>query len=344
MAITRTVHEEMQRRLNELEEAVSRLGVDQAALTQATELGRLRAELAAHDSQPMAPSHSPRTHSQLSVQPLRPPPIERFSGSREASRAFVRSVDNRLESTGQMGTLAGLEFATGHLTGYASSWWLCFSQLQPQIRSWLDLRAAFLKEFEMVDEQRVFESRLLALVQTASLEEYVNEFLTIAVRLTDQSDAFKQRCFMRGCCSYLKEKFADREFSSLPDMVQSALRLSALVPEHLFQPDTQAPVIAALSRDKGPNASNVTCNRCGRQGHKRQNCFAKRDARNRRLTDSAPAAPPKSNGQNRGPAQKKKANFGRYDGSGRVNAIETAESVVDSELSDDDLRQGNDEA
>ena len=267
---------------------------------------------------------------------LKRPDIERFAGDREKTVELVMAMNDCLETTGQASTPAGLEFAVAHLECYAASWWRAY-RVQYPVHSWLDLKPALERAFEMVDAQRVYEKRLFALTQTGTVQEYVDDFLSISVRLPLLDDAFKQRRFSDGACSYLQEKFAGMDFPTLLEMVHYTLRLVATVNPRYFTPDSSVePVVAAVAAKGGRSDPRVKCYRCGRQGHLKENCYPKLDNK------SKPEKKEQHKHQSRRPTRPS-ANFGKYDGSGRVNAVEAdAVSCVDDEISDDDLRQGND--
>ena len=337
MAMSSTRSQEQARRITELEGTTAALSEDMRA--QMLELFRLREQNAL--AAPSAPLVSPR-HAQVGVQSLRLPNIDRFNGSREESAAFIRAVDNRLTATGQLKELAGLEWAVSHLAGYAMNWYLSYERSNP-VSSWAGLRDAFRKEFGMVDEQRVLETRLLELKQTGSFEDYVTEFLNIEVRLTDQSDGFKQRLFLRRSNAYLRDRFAEREFATLSDLVSASLRLQCAVEASKFAPDVEllpVPVVAALPaarprqgrRAKGP----LTCFRCGLPGHKKTDCKVKLGS------DGKPVKARSGGQQQAGRPVKERAGFGKYDGSGRVYAMEACDEYEYEDLSDDELRSGND--
>ena len=187
----------------------------------------------------------------------------------------------------------------------------------------------------MVDEEKVFEKRLMACVQLGSVQSYADEFLSLAMRLPNLSDGFKQRCFARGSCAYLREKFADRDFDCLLSMVRYTLSLAAMVDEHLFVPDAQlAPVVAALPvrirGTRGSRGQQGPCFRCGQPGHIKADCkVGLQKSHDQRAQHAGKSAV----------APKNTAKFGRYDGSGQVHAV-SADPI--EEESDDDLRQGND--
>lgn len=338
-------------RIQELERATQEK--DALLQAQATELAELRAAAAATAAAAAAPAAAPAipdgnlplppaaglATQQVSVTTaLRPPPIERFSGDREESADFALAIDRRLQATGQMHSLTGLEFAVGHFQGYASTWWRYYALEHPEVNSWLALRGAFCKEFELVDGQKLYEQRLMELSQTGAVQSYLDEFLATSARLPDLSDGFKQRRLIRGSCSYLREKCADKEFTSLLDLARYIMRLLATIDERHFRPDAEvlAPVLAALPARPTGSRKDITCFRCGRPGHSKSNCKVKLTPADKANAEKAYAA----YRANKGRATKGSARFGKYDGSGRVNAIE-ADSVDADKLSDDELRQGN---
>ena len=149
------------------------------------------------------------------------------------------------------------------------------------------------------------------LKQTSDVQAYVDDFVSISARLPELSDGFKQRCFARGTCLYLRKKFADRTFNTLLDMTHYTMRLTAVVEEHMFAPDAQArPLVAAMHVSS--TKSKVTCYRCGKTGHIKKN-------RKVKLQDDDPQVARKSNKSSA--AMKGSAWFREYNGSGRVNAV-----------------------
>ena len=265
---------------------------------------------------------------------LKHPNIDKFSGDREKAEDFVLAIDSRLKAAGQIDTFNGLEFAVGHLQGWAATWYRCWSQENPVV-SWAELRAPFTIQFKMVEEARVFEQRLMGCKHTGDLTEFCEEFLRLSSRLRGLPDDFKQRVFARGCNSYLRDTLADKEHSSLLETVQYVMGLIPKVEPHLLLPDSSgSALVAAMPARRSSTARQFTgtCFACGGKGHKQAEC----------RTNPVTAGSAKA-GAN---ATRGKAKMGQYKGTdkrktGRINAVE---AMSDEDLSDDELRQGNDEA
>ena len=279
---------------------------------------------------PILPVATARPRGQLQVTTnLRPPTIDRFNGEREKSANFIQAIDRRLAATGQLDTANGLEFAVGHFTGYAATWWRYYSERHSSVLSWETLRMPFAEHFKLVAETELYEERLRNCKQTGSISEYVDEFLDISARLSSLPDDFLMRSFARGSNAYLREKFATHDkFGSLLKMVDYTLALIPVVDAHLLEPDVERAVVAAMParpRHKGPHGKKVRqftgiCHTCGQYGHKKIDC-----------TEKKPTGHP----------QKGKVPFGRYSGNGKVNAIEATPADDQEDYSDDDLREGN---
>ena len=270
---------------------------------------------------------------------LRPPNIEKFDGTREKSADFALAVNRRLDATGQLDTKAGLEFAVGHFTGVAATWWRYWSQTHADWDTWALVKPMFEDTFKLVNSEQVYEKRLFECSQTGSVEEYCANVMDICIRLPDLSEGFKMRQFARGACSYLRRVFAEREtdFKSLLEMTTFVLALSAKVDPSLLKPDADAmlaPLAAHLQPKKGFNRDSKKpfdgpCWTCGRTGHRKQDC---------------PMKPPglqNNRKQTGNPLPRARAQFGKYAGAG-VHNVEAEEEA--EPLSDDELRSGNDQA
>ena len=313
-------------------------GLQHMMMAQMEEARLLRQALIARGiiPDPHVPGELPRPPPPVQVAQLRPPNIAKFYGDESKAADFITAMDRRLSATGQIATEQGLDFAVGHLEGTAAIWWRSFSATHPACRTWAALRPEFEMAFEMVAEQETFEKALMELTQTGTVKEYIDEFLSFSIRLKDLSDGFLQRQFARGANSFLREKFAERKFASLLEMVRWTKQLLPLVPAERLLPDApkEAPVIAAMAVKGQRKTFRGACYGCGRLGHRHAEC----------RTNPLSAQP--QTVQRTGPKPQHgkpvKGTFqpGKYNGTGRVHAVE-AEPVHEEE-SDDDVRQGKD--
>ena len=273
---------------------------------------------------------------------LRPPNIPRFAGDREKALDWMLAIDRRLAASGDVHSLAGLEYATGHFDDFAAVWWRYLSSTHPEITGWSSLRPHFDQHFKLVGEEELYEKRLLEVKQRDTVDEYVTEFLKCAVRLPHLSDEFKRRRFRQGLCSRLRNDFAVRKFVSLDEMVRETLNLLTMLDASLLVADAESalPVVAAMPAKRAPFAppgltppGTVTCYLCGQKGHKKPQCPDKHRKKGRSGGNDRTPGNPRPRGD---------VPMGRYNGGGRIHNIEAVDNAEDEEVSDDELRQGND--
>ena len=270
--------------------------------------------------------------------PLRVPPIERFSGNREKTMEFVTAIEGRLRTTGQEDTPAGLEFVVGHFTGVAISWYRYYAAANPMAKTWAWVKPEFLQAFSLADEETKYQKLLTTTKQSGTVTEYVDAMLAICIRLPNIPENVKVTQMQLGSCKYLREKFATREgakFASVHALAQYMLTLADAVDPAYLVPDADAVIAAVAGKPFGRNRPQTSfggvCWNCGSTGHRSTECRAKPSPAG--ATHRKPGGNPPARG---------KAGFGKYTGSGKVHAVE-AETVVD-EVSDDELRTGNEEA
>ncbi|KAK9804616.1 hypothetical protein WJX73_009260 [Symbiochloris irregularis] len=256
---------------------------------------------------------------------LRIPDLPHFRGEREKSQSFANAIQRALEASGQVDTLLGFDFAARHLDGSAAVWFDAVLQADPSIQTWPALKPLLLEIFGVINQREVYTTRLLSCAQTGTVQEYVDEFLDISMRVPQLDVDFHVQRFRDGICEFLRDKLISREYYSLLDIQQEPLRLAGLYGPDKTRPDAQAPFVAALGARR-PNGRTRKCFTCGSPDH------------------IAPACPQKKGRARRGragPATRGSVRPGRYDGSGRVNAIAAEADNASNELSDDELRSGN---
>lgn len=266
---------------------------------------------------------------------LKPPQIPSFCGEREETQQFVSAMNRALAAAGMMETLGGFHFATSHFSGSAQTWFLELSRRKPEIATWPVLRPLFEKEFEFVNAERVYESRLLALKQTGTAQSYVDDFRDLTRKASEFTDDFLQFRFTEGLCDFLKEKMCFLESPNVSELQRRTLVIAGRFPEQstVHSGRNGMPLVAAVHGRKGGkhldrkvgggsnrHARQKTgrCHNCNQPGHYAYACPEKKQA------------------------VKTKGSFrpGKYDGSGRVGRVHAIEADQDS-ASDDELRSGN---
>lgn len=269
---------------------------------------------------------------------LKPPQIAPFCGEREETARFVSAIDRALAAAGMMDSLGGFHFAASHFEGSVQTWFESIVSARTDIASWPALRPLLEKEFELVNAKRVYESRLLALMQTGSAQAYVDEFRSLSLKVTFEDD-FLQYRFRMGLCNFLREKMVFQTPNSLLELQRLTLLVANEFPAESTADSGRKAVplvAAAFGRNggkghdrKGGNNGSVKrgkrqaghCFTCGAKGHWSDACPEKKQT-----------------------AQKTKGSFrpGKYDGSGRVGRVHAVSAEADVlSASDDELRSGN---
>ena len=132
---------------------------------------------------------------------------------------------------------------------------------------------------------------------------------------------------------FLRNTLAARsdKFDTLQDMIHFVMGLVPQLDDHLLAPDAgMAAALPVASGSRGGSQSRFkgACYTCGKTGHRARDCRSK------------PAAKPGVDSGRKGPAARGRVPTGKYDGSGRVAAIEADHE--EEYASDDDLRSGKD--
>ena len=273
---------------------------------------------------------------------LRPPNIDKFAGDRERSKDFASAIDKRLNANGQQDSVAGLDYAVGHFTGLAATWWRYYTVANPSKDTWAKVKPAFTKEFELVDESEVYEKKLFECSQSGTVTEYVTDMLEICMHLPDLSEGFKMRQFARGANGFLRNLYATRE--AFPDLLSMARYTLALVPKvdpEKLRPDgaVVAAMPARFGASKGSPFQGV-CWTCGAQGHKSAECSKVKAAAKQQTGKNNKKKGRKGQGSGGNPAPLGKVQMGRYSGGAKVHNIDAGDET--DSLSDDELRSGND--
>lgn len=269
---------------------------------------------------------------------LKPPQIPPFCGEREETERFLSAMDRALAASGMTGTLGGFHFATSHFEGSAQTWFESTIKAQPDVNSWPAIRPLLQKEFELVNAKRVYESRLLALVQTSTAQSYVDDFRSLSLKVNFDDD-FLQYRFRMGLCNFLRERMVFQTPSNLAELQRLTLLLAHEFPAESTADSARngSPLVAAafgrkVAARKGkskrfekprPKRSGH-CYICKAEGHWADNCPERRQSV-------------------RKAGEKAKGSFrpGKYDGSGRVGGVHAVKAEAGySSASDEELRSG----
>lgn len=122
-----------------------------------------------------------------------------YSGTRDAMviDEWVRSVEMHQEFF-QLTQSQTLLFATSHLSGRANAWYRSMEFKQKAPDSWHELKEQLILKFRPDNVELLARDRFSTIVQTSSIQDYVNRFMDICISLPNVTDDECCDKFMRG--------------------------------------------------------------------------------------------------------------------------------------------------
>eukprot|EP00190_Bangiopsis_sp_CCMP1999_P007402 CAMPEP_0198724594 /NCGR_PEP_ID=MMETSP1475-20131203/2051_1 /TAXON_ID= ORGANISM="Unidentified sp., Strain CCMP1999" /NCGR_SAMPLE_ID=MMETSP1475 /ASSEMBLY_ACC=CAM_ASM_001111 /LENGTH=425 /DNA_ID=CAMNT_0044486169 /DNA_START=478 /DNA_END=1755 /DNA_ORIENTATION=- len=169
--------------------------------------------------------------------------------------------------------------AASFLKGVAYTWWRLVKRDATKKPDTFDEFVALLREqFGPLDDDLMAQNELVKLRQTGSLGEYINEFVSITLRIPDMTEAEKFDRFHRGLKPYLQEKVLVQSDGTLASAMQCAsliVSVQQYVESNTTEKQTastQSASSAATRQQPRKDYSGVTCYVCNKTGHTSRVC------------------------------------------------------------------------
>jgi hypothetical protein len=186
-----------------------------------------------------------------------------------------------------------VQLASFYLSMHARTWW---SQLDHNLKrnmTWEQFKAQLKARFFPIDHERQVISRLERLTQRGPVSKYIEAFESLRMQLSGISDITIQRYFINGLRNDLKVKavefLLDHPSSHLSELYQRVTAIGEVIWEtRIIQRDPHAmdlsPIFKMSNRTERTkiktknvkrDKSNITCYKCQRKGHYRNECPSK---------------------------------------------------------------------
>ena len=253
--------------LQELQQAVQQLlqhQEQQAANVQAAQQAALQAQQAAQQAQ------QPQGRGQPAPQPFRLPPPPTFEG--KDCQIWLGKMEMFFH-VNQVPQDALITTAAFFLGGPAATWW---GLLNPKPDAWEGFKAALIQRFTL-ETPFVLRSRWTGLRQTGGLQDYVDQTMTLVMKIPDASEGEKVQRFLEGLKPELRNKLMMEDLPNLNAAVNKALLLDQRIQPGLGPGKPEGPVgmelgYSKLTPEKARLLKEGRCFRCKEKGHVAINC------------------------------------------------------------------------
>lgn len=222
---------------------------------------------------------------------VKPPKPECYGGGKGVI-VWLTRMEQYFEAAG-VPPASQVQFAALLLTGAACTWWANARQMARMglialPAEWQQFRAALCERFQPVTQEDAARQRLRSLVQTKSLQGYINTFQDYALQIPTMDDRTKMDNFIFGlrpdCRTYVRHQRP----ASLADAIRWALQHHASAEEERLasrrwragghnsrdrghDEDDAAPMEVGNVRGEDNNKVR-TCWHCNQPGHVRARC------------------------------------------------------------------------
>lgn len=220
---------------------------------------------------------------------VKPPKPEEYSGGKGVTIWLTR-MEQYFEAA-SVPPVAQVQYAGLLLTGAACTWWanareLARTGLVQLPATWEAFRAALCERFQPVTQEDAARQKMRSLVQTKSLQGYINTFQDFALQIPSMDDRTKMDNFIFGLKPECRTYVRHQRPATLADAVRWSLQHQASAEEERlaarrYRPggqrhrdDDAAPMEVGYARgEQGDGGNKVrACWHCGQPGHVRARC------------------------------------------------------------------------
>jgi len=202
--------------------------------------------------------HKPAESGIRNFRPRAPSPFGGGPKELTTVRAWLFNTASYLDSCTFPTEASRMSIIPTLLCGDASVWWMYLSLGETSERipeTWVEFSAALLHQFEPVNARENARGLFLVLRQTASVQDYIAEWRSLAMQLTDISEEDKRFRFIYGLQDHLQIAINSQAISSLSDTIANAERLDHY---HRLRKNSATSIGKALQRLSHPSTSVTT--------------------------------------------------------------------------------------
>ncbi|KAH9763740.1 hypothetical protein KPL70_001270 [Citrus sinensis] len=204
-------------------------------------------------------SASPASANSSDVRRIDVPKLDTYDGTRNATIVdnFLFGLDHYFDAMGVRDEASKVGTAPTYLRGAAQLWWrrkhgekgkgIC------AIDTWADFKQELRKQFAPSNAEKEARACLRHLKQTGSIRDYINEFTTLMLEISDMSDKDSLFYFQDGLKDWAKIELDRRGVQTLDDAIAVAESLTEYSTQAKDKKANQGKGGGESRKDKGNN-------------------------------------------------------------------------------------------